>query len=139
MGQENNSGDMPQSSHSKLQPDSTTILLCCLLFFLAASSGCEVERRKSDAELGLNPQQASGRHIYDQYCDRCHTAYSSRGRKGPSLKGAFKHQYLRMSGMPANDDRVGDIIRLGRNKMEGFGQVLTQDQINNLLAYLHTL
>ena len=139
MGQENNSQDMPQSSPSKLQPDSTAILLCCLLFFLAASSGCEVERRKSDAELGLNPQQASGRHIYDQYCDRCHAPYSSRGRKGPSLKGVFKHQYLSMSGMPANDDRVGDIVRLGRNKMEGFGQVLTQDQINDLLAYLHTL
>ena len=41
--------------------------------------------------------------------------------------------------MPANDDRVGDIIRLGRNTMEGFGQVLTLEQINDLLAYLHTL
>src|SRR2546428_10680807 len=110
-----------------------------ILLVIFVTSGCEVERRKSDAELGLNPQQASGRHIYDQYCDRCHAPYSSRGRKGPSLKGVFKHQYLSMSGMPANDDRVGDIIRLGRNKMEGFGQVLTQDQINDLLAYLHTL
>jgi mono/diheme cytochrome c family protein len=108
----------------------------CLLFSLTA---CEVERRKSDAELGLNPQQISGRHIYDQYCDRCHSAYSSKDRKGPPLKGVFKHQYLSGSGMPANDDRVGDIVRMGRNKMEGFGQVLTQDQINDLLAYLHTL
>jgi mono/diheme cytochrome c family protein len=139
MGQENNSRDMPQSSHSKLQSDATTVLLSCLLFFLAAACACEVERRKSDAELGLNPQQASGRHIYDQYCDRCHAPYSSGGRKGPSLKGVFKRQYLSMSGMPANDDRVADIIRLGRNNMEGFGQVLTQDQINDLLAYLHTL
>jgi len=110
-----------------------------VLFFLVACFGCEVERRKSDAELGLNPQQASGRHIYDQYCDRCHSPYSSRDRKGPSLKGVFKHEYLSKSGMPANDVRVGDIIRLGRNNMEGFGQVLTQDQINDLLAYLHTL
>jgi len=44
-----------------------------------------------------------------------------------------------MSGMPANDQRVGEIIHLGRNKMEGFGNVLTDDQINDLLAYLHTL
>jgi mono/diheme cytochrome c family protein len=112
------------------------LLLCC---FLSALTACEVERRRSDSELGLNPQQASGRHIYDQYCDRCHSAYSSKDRKGPSLKGVFKHQYLSASGMPANDDRVGDIIRLGRNKMEGFSQVLTQEQINDLLAYLHTL
>jgi len=123
---------MPESSCRKLWAVATGALLLSLI-------GCEAERRKSDAELGLNPQQASGRHIYDQYCDRCHAPYSSRGRKGPKLKGVFKHQYLSMSGMPANDDRVGDVIRLGRNKMEGFGQVLTQDQINDLLAYLHTL
>ena len=41
--------------------------------------------------------------------------------------------------MPANDARVGDIIRIGRNKMDGFGNVLTEEQINDLLAYLHTL
>ena len=121
---------------SNLHPAPAAALLCCVLFSVMA---CEVERRRSDAELGLNPQQASGRHIYDQYCDRCHAPYSSKDRKGPSLKGVFKRQYLNLSGMPANDDRVGDIIRLGRNKMEGFGQVLTQEQINDLLAYLHTL
>jgi len=126
---------MAERSHPRLWPAASIALLC----FLFSLSACEVERRKSDAELGLNPQQASGRHIYDQYCDRCHAPYSSRSRKGPSLKGVFKHQYLRMSGMPANDDRVGDIIRLGRNKMEGLGQVLTHDQIDDLLAYLHTL
>lgn len=106
---------------------------------MAACSGCEVQRRKTDAELGLNPQQAAGRHIYDQYCDRCHAPYSSRGRQGPSLQGIFKKPYLTMSGMPANDQRVGEIIRVGRNKMEGFGNVLTEKQISDLVAYLHTL
>jgi mono/diheme cytochrome c family protein len=41
--------------------------------------------------------------------------------------------------MPANDDRVGEIIRIGRNKMDGFGNVLTDQQVKDLLAYLHTL
>src|SRR6266700_5019073 len=111
----------------------------CLIILLFAVCGCEVERRRSDAELGLTPQQASGRHLYDQYCDRCHSPYSSHKRHGPSLKGVFRHQYLSSSGMPANDERVAEIIRLGRNKMDGFGQVLTQEQIDDLLAYLHTL
>jgi hypothetical protein len=101
--------------------------------------GCDVELRKSDAELGLNPQQAAGRRIYDQYCDRCHAPYSSRGRRGPSMKHVFKQQYLPMSGMPANDDRVSDVIKMGRNKMPAYGQVLTQQQIEDLLSYLHTL
>jgi len=112
---------------------------CCLMLLCLALADCEVERRRSDAELGLNPQQASGRHIYDQYCDRCHLPYSSKKRQGPSLKGVFKREDLPVSGMPANDDRVKDVIRMGRNKMDGFGNVLTDEQINDLLAYLHTL
>ncbi|MGA2235758.1 MAG: cytochrome c [Terriglobales bacterium] len=109
-----------------------------ILAFLALA-GCDVERRKSDAELGLNPQQAEGRKLYDNYCDRCHEPYSSRGKKGPSLKGVFKHPYLSLSGLPANDDRMTDIIKYGRAKMEGFSPVMTDEQIKDLLAYLHTL
>jgi len=106
---------------------------------LVLALGCDVERRKSDAELGLNPQQAAGRKHYDNYCDRCHEPYSSRGKKGPSLKGVFKKQYLELSGLPANDERVGDIVKYGRSKMEGFGNVMNDQQIKDLLAYMHTL
>jgi mono/diheme cytochrome c family protein len=110
-----------------------------VLLALFALAGCEAERRKSDAELGLNPQQSAGRKLYDNYCDRCHEPYSSRVKKGPSMKGVFKQQYLPLSGLPANDARVGDIVKYGRSKMEGFGQVMTDQQIKDLLAYMHTL
>lgn len=115
--------------------------LVIVIFAIALSiiSGCDIERRKSDAELGLNPQQAAGRKIYDQHCDRCHEPYSTRGKKGPGLKEMFQHKYLRLSGLPANDERVTDIIRLGRNEMPAFSQTLNQQQIEDLLAYLHTL
>jgi len=118
---------------------SPCIRACMPTLALVALTGCDVERRKSDAELGLNPQQAAGRKLYDNYCDRCHEPYSSHGKKGPSLKGVFKRQYLSQSGLPANDERMTDIIKYGRAKMEGFGQVMTEQQIKNLLAYLHTL
>jgi mono/diheme cytochrome c family protein len=100
---------------------------------------CDVERRKSDAELGLNAQQSAGRRIYDAECDRCHRPYSTRGRKGPGMKGVFQHKYLSLSGLPANDERVADIIRLGRNEMPGFSQKLSPQDMQDLLAYLHTL
>ena len=118
---------------------STVLCLAAVLLSINALSGCEVERRKSDAELGLNAQQAAGRKLYDDYCDRCHEPYSSRGKKGPSLKGVFKQQYLPLSGLPANDARVGEIVKYGRSQMQGFGQVMTDQQIQDLLAYLHTL
>ena len=110
-----------------------------VILALLMIGGCDVERRKSDAELGLTPQQADGRRLYDNYCDRCHEPYSSRGKKGPSMKGVFKRPYLSLSGLPANDDRMMDIIKFGRAKMEGFNQVMTDQQIKDLLAYLHTL
>jgi len=106
---------------------------------LLAMGACDVERRKSDAELGLNAQQAAGRRIYDAECDRCHEPYSTRGKKGPGLKGVFQNKYLSLSGLPANDERVSNIIRLGRNEMPGYGQKLSEQDIQDLLAYLHTL
>jgi mono/diheme cytochrome c family protein len=109
------------------------------LLALAALAGCDVERRKSDAELGLSPQQAAGRKLYDNYCDRCHRPYSTKGKKGPGLKGMFQHQFLSQTGLPANDDRVTDIIRNGRPDMPGYSQVLSGPDMQDLLAYLHTL
>ncbi|HLZ40468.1 MAG TPA: cytochrome c [Candidatus Sulfotelmatobacter sp.] len=116
-----------------------SVFFLILVFGLASTFGCDIERRKSDAELGLNAQQAAGRRIYDAECDRCHEPYSTRGKKGPGLKGIFKNKYLSLSGLPANDERVTDIIRLGRKEMPGYNQKLDEQQIQDLLAYLHTL
>lgn len=101
-------------------------------------TACDVEPRKTDAELGLNAQQAAGRRVYDTRCADCHFAYSKSNLKGPSLNGLFKRPFMR-NGMPANDDRVTDIILLGRAKMPAFQNKLTQQQLNDLMAYLHTL
>ncbi len=114
-----------------------SITLAALLLIVCC--GCDVQRRKSDAELGLNAQQAAGRRLYDQYCDRCHEPYSSRDKKGRSLQGVFKKQFLAVSGMPASDERVGEMIVTGRNMMPAFGQTLSQSQVQDLLVYLHTL
>jgi mono/diheme cytochrome c family protein len=113
------------------------LLFTCAAFISLAA--CDIERRKSDAELGLNPQQSAGRKIYDNYCDRCHHPYSTKGKKGPGLKGIFQHQYLPQTGLPANDDRVSDIVHSGRPDMPGYSQVLNAQDMQDLLAYLHTL
>jgi mono/diheme cytochrome c family protein len=109
------------------------------VLFLTVLAGCDVQRRKSDAELGLNAQQAAGRKVYDANCDRCHEPYSTRGKKGPGLKGMFQHKFLSLSGLPANDERVTDIIRLGRNEMPSYSDKLSAQELQDLLAYLHTL
>ena len=126
----------PMLSNSRAKP---FLPAAMVLLGLVILSACDVQRRKSDVELGLNPRQSAGRKIYDSHCDRCHEAYSTRGKKGPGLKGIFQQKYLSLSGLPANDERVTDIIRLGRNQMPGYSQTLSSQDIQDLLAYLHTL
>lgn len=102
-------------------------------------AGCEKDRAQmSDAELGLNTQQARGRRVFNLYCLSCHPAYSTRGNKGPGLKGLYKKEYL-PSGLTATDEHVEQSIVRGRNMMPGFGDQLDRQEIADLIAYLHTL
>lgn len=119
--------------------NNASLCLCASVVILLSFAACTAQRRKSDAELGLTPQQSAGRRVYDNYCDRCHEPYSSSDKQGPPMQGVFKHQYLSVSGLPANDERVGEIIRYGRSKMPGFGQALSPHQVDDLLSYLRTL
>jgi mono/diheme cytochrome c family protein len=112
-----------------------TLASLILILILGA---CDAEPHKTDAELGLNAQQAAGRRIYETRCSDCHFAYIGRNLKGPSLQRLFKKPFMK-NGMPANDDRVTDIILLGRDKMPAFQNKLTQRQFDDLMAYLHTL
>lgn len=110
-----------------------------LLALALLTAGCEPDRSKfSDGELGLNPQQAQGRRVYNVYCLSCHPAYSSHGDKGPGLKNLYKKQYL-PSGLTPTDEHVEQSIDRGRNMMPRFGDVLSQEELQALMAYLHTL
>lgn len=113
----------------------STLATLLALLVLAA---CDAEPRRTDAELGLNAEQAAGRRVYDARCAECHYAYSKRNLRGPSLNGLFKKQFM-TNGIPANDDRVTDIILMGRAKMPAFQNKLTQQQLDQLMTYLHTL
>ena len=75
-----------------------------------------------------------GAQLYQQYCGACH----NNGKSAPSLVGVFQRREL-PSGTPANDARVREVILYGRSKMPSFGRTLSSEQVDDLLAYLHTL
>ena len=52
--------------------------------------------------------------------------------------GLYKKRYM-SNGMPVNDDRVRDTIRMGRAMMPAFGDVLNQQQLEDVIAYLHVI
>ena len=86
----------------------------------------------------LNPQQMRGHDVYQVHCARCHNDRTNDPLNGQSLRGIFKKQYLE-SGAPANDDRVLDAVLYGRPMMPALGRVITPQERDDLLAYLHTL
>ena len=86
----------------------------------------------------LNPQQVHGHEVYQSRCASCHYDRRNGGLHGPSLKGVFKMDYL-SSGSPANDERVTSTIRRGYGMMPGLGNRIGPDEMDDLLAYLHTL
>ena len=43
------------------------------------------------------------------------------------------------SGSPANDERVVSTIQRGYGMMPGFGNKINSDDMDDLLAYLHSL
>lgn len=118
----------------------TSIPLTLLaLIFVGLLAGCEKDRQQmTDAELGLTAQQSRGRRVFNVHCALCHPAYSSHGNKGPGLKELYKKPYL-PSGLTATDEHVEQSIVRGRNMMPKFGDQLDEEQIADLIAYLHTL
>ena len=85
----------------------------------------------------LTPQQTLGYQYFQSHCAQCHYDRQTGDLHGPSLISLYKKPYLH-SGAPANDDRVTATILHGRNMMPAFPDTTSTD-LQNLLAYLHTL
>lgn len=86
----------------------------------------------------LTPQQAHGHAVFATRCAACHYDRTTGPLHGPALLGMFKKKSL-PSGAPANDERVSTTILHGRNLMPAMGNTMDQQDLDDLLAYLHTL
>jgi len=110
---------------------------------ILALAGCQPSLPPSKPLSELTPQESAGRQVFATRCAVCHYADSQKTLHGPGLQGLYKKKYL-PSGAPANDDRITSVILRGRVMMPafagtpGFGNGDDQ-QLENLLAYLHTL
>ena len=85
----------------------------------------------------LTPQQTRGYQYFQSHCAQCHYDRQPDPLHGPSLLSLYKKPYM-PSGAPANDERVTAVILHGHNLMPAYPDTDPTD-LNNLLAYLHTL
>ena len=83
-------------------------------------------------------QIARGKDIFDTSCAPCHESSSiSLPTQPPKLDGLFQKSTL-PSGAPATDAQVRKTITDGRGIMPPFGPAFNDDQLDALIAYLHT-
>jgi mono/diheme cytochrome c family protein len=86
----------------------------------------------------LSPQEANGQQVFVSRCSGCHYADTDKGMQGPGLEGLFRKPYL-PSGAAANNARVSAVILHGRGMMPALGNTLSDQEFQDLMAYLHTL
>jgi mono/diheme cytochrome c family protein len=108
-----------------------------LLFFVGVLAGCKSIAPPTPL-ADLNAEQMHGHAVYQAHCAQCHYDRKAAPLHGPALIGMFKKAYL-PSGAPANDERVTQTIVHGRNLMPAQGNTLDPQDLDDLLAYLHTL
>ena len=97
----------------------------------AALAGCR-------SQPALTPQQEEGKHVYDVGCAHCHEDNDLALKKvPPNLHGLFQHKTL-PDGAPATDAEVEHVVMTGKGMMPSFAYQMTPEQLNALIAYLHT-
>ena len=89
--------------------------------------------------VSCNAKAQNGRQVFEEQCAGCHNADSADKKVGPGLKGLFHHHALPSSGKKVSDASVRNQIEEGGSGMPSFDQSLTDNDKENLIAYLKTL
>ena len=100
----------------------------------AALAGCR-SLPASKPEALWTIEEARGAQVFHQACAKCHYP-TTRGLKGPGLQAITKLRAM-PSGAPPTDERLTQTILHGRLMMPA--SQLDDNQLHDLLAYLHTL
>ena len=111
----------------------SAFILCSAALLVTA--GCRT-LPPSKPSSQWTPQEARGAAVYQQHCARCHRPNDTHALNGPGLQAITKINAM-PSGAPPTDERLRAVIERGRGMMPATS--LTEDQMQDLLAYLKTL
>lgn len=89
----------------------------------------------ADAKSGGD--STKGKEVFEQ-CGVCHNADSAEKKMGPGLKALFSKDKM-ANGKKPTETNVRAKIDEGGNGMPAYKDMLSDEEKNNLIAYLHTL
>jgi cytochrome c2 len=80
-----------------------------------------------------------GGALFDGNCSFCHYAEREESKLGPGLKGVLKRDVLPFSGKPATPENVREQLVAPSENMPSFGSTLSEEETDDLIAFLETL
>jgi len=81
---------------------------------------------------------AKGKEVFELQCGVCHNPDSEEKKMGPGLKGLFKKDKL-TNGKKPTESNIRAQIDEGGNGMPAYKDILSDQEKNDLVAYLKTL
>jgi len=105
-----------------------------------AQKGSEAKKATTVASKG---NASKGKELFQQHCELCHEAESNTVNVGPGFKGLFHmapHKTADGTIMAHHDEAtIRKQIEEGTGSMTSMKDVLSKEQIDDLIAYLRTL
>jgi mono/diheme cytochrome c family protein len=123
-------------THSRIASLAALTPALALAGLLAGSLGGCRSLPPSKPSSQWTPEEALGAQVYQQKCAKCHYPTTTHPLNGPGLQALTKVKSM-PSGAPPTDERLTAVILQGRSMMPA--TQLTDEQLRDLLAYLHTL
>jgi len=118
------------------------LVLCALAFLGAAPQDKQDAKAQDNKDAKVKGDPAKGKEVFEANCSICHNADTNEDKVGPGLKGISKKGPHKLSD---GTDRDGSPESLRKQVMEGGGQMppigsaLSEEEVDNVVAYLMTL
>ena len=122
-------------------------VVVALFVFSFVLAGAAPQQDKKDApaqsKTAGKGDAAKGKAMFEDNCQICHNADSEEEKVGPGLKGLFKKGPHKMADGTEHKQHTDEMIRKqikeGSSAMPPIGASFSDQEVDDLLAYLHTL
>jgi mono/diheme cytochrome c family protein len=105
---------------------------------LLLATGCMGLLLAAGLPLAAAGDAKKGEAAFNDNCAVCHNSDSTEAKIGPGLKGVSKHDKL-VNGKAVSPENIKQLITDGTASMPGFGDSISSDTKDDIVAYLMTL
>ncbi len=109
-------------------------LACTLAVSVGFGQKSSKKAKKENAKAG---DVAKGKELFEAKCIVCHNPDSNEKKIGPGLKGVKDGKLP--SGKPATHDVILEVVNAGGGGMPAYKELLTDEEKNDVIAYVLTL